>query len=121
MIKLFFIIFFIAELIIALAVIIKICKIDIRVNRLNDAVSVNKHKIKYVLSDFRLALETFVDTFEKLKRLVRQKQSEYFLKAMETTLIYGSLFFLKGKYKKTILTYQLAREIFEGIQEGEFI
>lgn len=121
MIKLFILTIFIAELIIALAVIIKICKFDIRVNRLNDKLTANKFRVRCVLSDLRISLETFVDTFEKLRRLVRQKQSEYFLKAMETTLVYGSLFFLKGKYKRTILTLQLVKEIYEGIQEGEFI
>lgn len=121
MIKLFFITFFIAELIIAIAVIVKICKLDISVNRLNEVVLANGSKIKYAILDFRLSLETFVDTFNKLRRLVRQKQLEYFLKALESAVIYGSCFFLKGKYKKAMLTYQLAREIYEGIQEGEFI
>lgn len=118
MLKIFFITFFIAELIIAIAVIFKIYNFDKYVNKLNDLVAGNQNKIKMGFMDIRLFLDDFSNTVTKFKVLISNKRKEYLAKIIETTIIYASLFFLKGKYKKMILTCQIAKEIFEGIQEA---
>jgi len=118
MLKIFFITFFIAELIIAIAVILKIHSFDKCVNKLNNLVVGNQNKIRIGFLDIRLLLEDFSNTIVKVKALIADKRREYLAKVIETTLIYTSFFFLKGKYKKAILACQIAKEIFEGIQEA---
>lgn len=118
MLKIFFITFFIAESIIALALILKIHKCDKLVNSLNKSVLESQGKIisgfelvRAVIKEFSTALNKAIETF-------RQKKQEYLFKIAKTSLIYVSIFMLKGKYKKSVLAYQVAREIYEGIKEA---
>lgn len=118
MIKIFFITFFIAELIIALTLISKIYKLDKCVNSLNNLVLANQEQVRTLFVDFRLLFEYFNKSINKIKAIIVQKREEYILKAMKTALIYGGFFLLKGKYKKTILAYQVIKEFYEGFQEA---
>jgi len=120
MIKIFFATFFIAELIIAIAVIVKIRQLDKCVNSLNVLVSSNKYKIIEGIRDFKWVLVEFVYNFNKIRTLIHQKKEEYFLKVLKTLLIYTCIFLLKGKYKKSVLAYQLVNEIYSGFSEVEF-
>jgi hypothetical protein len=119
MIKLFFATFFIAELIIALAVITKIRQFDKCVNSLNALVSDNKHKIRDGLKDFKWLLVDCVNSFNKMKSHIQRKKEEYLFSAMKTSLIYASIFLLKGKYKKSIIAYQFLSEVYSGFKEAE--
>lgn len=116
MIKLFFITFFIAELIIFASIVLKIHKINKSVNKLNNLVLKNRLNIKVFFTDIRFIIEEFNNNFIKLKELIEQKRQEYLFRFFKTSLIYGSIFFLRGKYKKTILAYQIIREIYEAVQ-----
>ena len=119
MIKLFFLTFFIAELIIAFTVIFKIYRLDKCVNALNDYVSANKFKIKTAISDVRFLIEEFIVTFNETKELIRKTKEEYMIKTARNLLVYLGILMLKGKYKKSVFVYQLASEIYEGFAEFE--
>lgn len=121
MIKIFFATFFIAELIIAFSLILKIYKLDKCVNNFNDSVSKNKIKLQTVFSDIRFLFKEFNIGFIKLKEIIKQKQQEYSLRFLKTSIIYLSIFLLRGrwlKYKKIILAYQVIKEVYEGYKEA---
>lgn len=117
MVKLFFITFFIAELIIALSLIISIYRFDKRVRKWNEIISESKGKIKVAFVDARSILQEFTDGLEKLIALISQKKEEYMFRFLKTSLMYSCIFLLKGKYKKAVLAYQLVREIYDGLQD----
>lgn len=119
MIKLFFITFFIAELIIAFAVILKLYKLNRCVNSLNEAVLHYQPKIRFSLIDFREAIGKLRENIDFYLNLIQKKRQEYTLRLLKTTLIYLSILLLKGKYKKTVLAYQLISEIYAGIKEAD--
>lgn len=118
MLKIFFVTFFLAELIIAFAVILKIYKFNKKVNKWNNLVSRNKQKIKVALSDFRVAMEEFSSTLKKIREFISLKRQEYLLKVLKTILPYVCFFMLKSKYKKGVLAYQVIKEIYDGYQEA---
>lgn len=118
MINIFIAIVFIAELIIALTIIVNIYKLDFQVVALNNSIWAYKSRAKNDFRCFKIALKLVNNKIIKLRAIVKRKNQEYLLKVLKTTLIYGSLFALKGKYRKIILGYQLGKEIFEGIQEA---
>ncbi|MFA7658180.1 MAG: hypothetical protein WCY19_01970 [Candidatus Gastranaerophilaceae bacterium] len=117
--KIFFVTFFIAELIIVMAIILKICQFDKCVNNWNKLVLRNQAKISVGLVDFRLLLEEFTKNLFEISQVILKKRREYTFKFLKTSVIYGSLFFLKGKYKKSLLAYQMVKEVYEGIKESE--
>lgn len=118
MLKIFFITFFLAELIIAFAIIIKIYQFDKVINSLNSVIMKNQYKIHDVLEDFRIFLQDCIKSLLEIKLILIKKRDEYMLNLMKTSLIYLSLFVLKGKYKKSVLAFQMAKEIYEGIAEA---
>lgn len=118
MYKIFFALIFISELIIASALVFKIRKFNIYVNRLNDKFSGHKAKIRYLFVDARLEIQKFNSMVSSLILLIKEKREEYLLKAAKTFLVYTSLFMLRGKYKNTLLAYQIGKEIYEGINEA---
>lgn len=117
MYKLFFATFFIAELIIALAIINKLHKTDKCVIALNETVCANKEKIRSSFEDIRILIETFNKQFTIFKELIKQKRHEYLYAILKTVVVYCGIFLLKGKYKKAVLAYQLATEIYESFIE----
>jgi len=48
-----------------------------------------------------------------------QKREEYLINILKTSLMYGSIFMLKGKYKKSVFAFQLVKEIYEGFKEAD--
>jgi len=117
--KIFFVTFFIAELIIALAVIFKIRQLNKAVNKFNKTVTKNKYKIASKIEDFRYLCVDINRKIEETKEYIRQKRDEYLIKASKTILIYLGIFLLKGKYRKTILGYQLIKEVYAGLCEAQ--
>lgn len=118
MIKLFFITFFIAELIIALSIILTIYKLDKAVNALNKSVTLYQARIKESFLTIRFLFKEFNNKFLELMDDIYKRREEYIIQIIKNVLIYGSFFCLKGKYKKTLLGYQFAKEIYEGIKES---
>lgn len=117
--KIFFATFFIAELIIALTLILKIRQLNKAVNKLNQSVTKNKYKIAAKIEDFRYLCVDINRKIEETKDYLRQKKDEYLIKASKTILIYLGIFFLKGKYRRTILAYQVLKEVYAGLCESE--
>lgn len=117
MLKLFFITFFTAELIIAIAVILRLYIFDKSVVELNDFITENQYKVKVVFMGTRLFLKEITQTIIDVKELIDEKRKEYIAKMLKTVLIYSGIFLLKGKYRKTFITCQIAKEIYDGFQE----
>lgn len=118
LIKLFFITFFAAEMIIALALMHIIYHFDKKVNKFNDKILKTQKPIKDIFRSIRILIKSFNRAFLNFKEEVRKKREEYILKFLKTSLIYGGIFFLKGKYRKMIMGYEFIREIYEGIKES---
>lgn len=118
MIKIFFATFFLAELIIAFAVIIKIYQFDREVISLNKQVLNYQVLIKPLLADFRVFLTELIESVIEIRAAIIKKKQEYLSRVLETSVMYGGIFLLKGKYKKTVFAYQMMKEIYEGIQES---
>ena len=118
MIKLFFITFFIAELIVAIAVVLKILQFDRCVISWNEMVLTKRNEIGFAFEDLRLLLETFTCDLARLKETIAQKRQDYFFKALKTGIIYYGAFMSKGKLKKALITYQIGKEIYEGLSEA---
>lgn len=117
MYKLFFATIFIAELIVALALINKIYKFNKSVNAFNDSICANKDKLRSYFIDLRLISEDFCKEIIRIKSLLSKKRHEYMFSFIKTVIVYCGIFLLRGKYKKAILAYQLATEIYEGFIE----
>lgn len=119
MVKIFFITFFIAELIIALAIISKILRADRYVREFDCELLLGRSKLKIGFADFRLLLSDFTTGLTLLKETVKRKHDEYLFGLLKNTFVYSGIIFSKGKLRKAILTYQLGKEIYEGLIEAE--
>lgn len=117
MIKVFFITFFISELIIALAIIFKIRSFNKKVNQLNKIIESSQNDLKELFFDIRFLLETFNDSIQKLKNFIRQKKEEYIINISKKILIIIGFLSLKGKYKKMLIAYELGKEIYTEFKE----
>jgi len=80
-------------------------------------ISVNKSSIQCIFMDFRSLMEDLATSIIGFKEIIRQKRNLYVTSFLKTAVIYLGIFSLKGKYKKTVLSFQLAKEIYEGISE----
>lgn len=110
-------IFFIAELIIAISIITRICKFDKCVNDLNNSILANKKNIQKLFADLYLLFNNLANYIFKIKNIVLERRNYYFISFLKTALAYYGIFVLRGKYKKAMITYQLAKEIYEGFSE----
>lgn len=119
MIKLFFITFFIAELIIAGAIVLKIYKIDKKVNRLNRFLESSKNDIKELFVDVRFLLKTFNDGIEQVRQYIQQKKQEYILRITKKMVIFFGFLSLNNKYKKIILAYEIGKEVYQEFKDND--
>lgn len=119
MIKIFITTFFIAELIITFSLLFWIWKLDKAVNNINKNLSENKENLKNIFKELQDVFSKISLKIAEIKALIKHKKEEYILQTLKTTLIYSSLFFLRGRYQKTILAYQIIREIYDGFKEAE--
>lgn len=117
MIKLFFITFFMAEMIIATAIILKIYKLNKRVNCLNNFILSSQNDLKEIFCDVRFLLQTFNKGVIQIKEAIKQKKEEYLLTLAKRLIIFLSFLSLSGKYKKILLAYEIGREIYQEFQE----
>jgi hypothetical protein len=113
-----FIAFFIAEIFIAVSIIVNIYKFDKTVNKWNNSILMNKSSLQCLFMDFRSLMEDLAVSIIGFKELIRQKRKYYVTSFLKTAVIYLGIFSLKGKYKKTVLAFQLAKEIYEGIADS---
>lgn len=120
MYKIFFAIFFISELIIATAIVLKLVQLRKCVNSLNDDVLYFQKKIEPFFIDVRLFLEDILHCVNNFKIYIVQKRREYVLKALNNAIVYLVLLLLKGKYKKAVIAYLVGKDICEGLLESVF-
>lgn len=117
-IKIFILTIFIAELIIAFALIFNMIKLSKMAQSLSKQAITQREEICASIKDFKVGLEDFVVAFNELIKSFKRKQEEYTLNMLKNTLIYGAIFLLRGKYKKALLAYTFAKEIYEGFEES---
>lgn len=117
MFKFLFAIVFLSELVLASTAIIIIYRFNKQVNSWNNIVISNQKQIKNGFVDFCLFLEDFSSALIKIQEIIKRKRTYYLINFLKTFIAYYSIFTLKGKYKKAIITYQLAKEIYEGFCE----
>ncbi len=109
--------FFIAELILAFVVVLILCKYNRAVTKLNNLVCVKQPSIKFFFMDIRAVFEDFVTSLENLKKIIKEKKTEYLYNIIRTSAVYLGIFSLRGKYKKAAIGIQLAKEVYEAISE----
>ncbi|MCI1272985.1 MAG: hypothetical protein LKG27_00935 [Clostridiaceae bacterium] len=110
---------FIAELIIALTLILSIVKADRYVTEMNTKIITGKNTAAVILVDIKkvvLNLRTGVNT---LIDLIKRKKREYSLKVMQTVILYALMIFCKGKYKKAAIVFQLMVAINDYMHDSE--
>lgn len=108
---------FLAEVILAIVAIINICKLNNAVNKLNNKILIKQQLLRPFFHDLRAIFQSFVIGIESLKKYITEKKTEYLYNIIKTAAVYLSIFSLKGKYKKAVIGIQLAKEIYEGINE----
>jgi hypothetical protein len=108
---------FIAEVILAIIAVLNLCKLDRAVNKLNNLISVKQPSIQLFFMDLRAIFEDFTVGIENLKKLINEKKTLYLYNILRTSIVYLSIFSLKGKYKKAAIAVQIAKEIYEGVSE----
>lgn len=109
---------FIAEVIIATGAILRIRKYNRAVIKLNNFISVKKPAIQFFFMDLRSIFDDFATSIENIKKIIRDKKNEYLYNIIRTSVIYLSIFSLKGKYKKAAIGIQVAKEVYEAIADS---
>ncbi len=117
MIKLFFITFFIAELIIVTAIIIKIYKFNKQVVRLNKKILRIKENVKDIFIITREVLGFFNESIDKIKKYIKQKKDEYLIILSKKILLIIGFLSLKGKYKKMYFVYEFGKDIYRELKQ----
>lgn len=118
MIKFFIILIFLAEVVLALAVIAKIVQADKFVVSFDKLISSKKGLISPVFISVREFLDELYIGVTEFTNLIKQKRQDYIFAFSKTMLSYSLILLLRGKYRKMFLTYQLAKEIYEGCLEA---
>lgn len=109
--------FFIAELILAFVVVLSLCKYNRAVIKLNNLILVKQPSIKFFFMDLRVVFEDFLTGIDNLKKIIKEKKTEYLYNIIRTSAVYIGIFSLRGKYKKAAIGLQLAKEVYEAVSE----
>lgn len=109
---------FLAEIVLALAVILNLYRLDRSVIKLSKQFLCANSLIKPIFFDIREFLAELTRDINEFAVILGKKRDEYFLKSAKTLLAYLLIFSLKGKYKKTFIACQFAKEIYEGCFEA---
>lgn len=120
MTKLFLILifaFFVTEVILAIVAILGILKLNKKVNKLNNLISIKKPSIQFFFMDLRAVFEDFAQGIENIKKIIKEKKTEYLYNIIRTSTVYLGILSLRGKYKKAAIGIQLAKEVYEAINE----
>lgn len=99
---------FIAELIIAAAVILLINKADKAVLKYTDEAMKKRVELEKILKELKYCVTGFGDFYNCLLNSVKRKRRQFQLNLLKNAAMYLSLFLLKGKYKKAAAFLQFA-------------
>lgn len=105
---LFIAIIFIAELIIAFTVVYFTVKADKKVCALNKRVVECKPVIHKCLISVKDIVKNFQKTYDNCICVIKRKRQQVTMKIIIAAVMYMSLFFFKGKYKKAGTFFQIA-------------
>ena len=97
---------FIAELIIASALINLILKADKRVIQLNKDVLKIRPAVEDLLKAFKDAVYNLQNTVESFFTFVKKKRDQFLTKLVISIVMYASLIFFKGRFKKAAAVFQ---------------
>ncbi len=97
---------FIAELIIAGSLIIFIVKTDRKVRELNNRVIVFKPVLEGYLKAFKKAVYNLQNTFEAFFTFIKKKRQQFLTKVIIAVVMYASLIFFRGRFKKAAAVFQ---------------
>lgn len=97
---------FIAELIIAGSLIIFLIKLDRKVREMNNRVIIFKPILKGHLKVFKKAVYNLQNTFESFFTFIKKKRQQFITKIIIAVVMYASLIFFRGKFKKTATVFQ---------------
>lgn len=98
---------FIAELIIALALVLVIVSADKKVCELNNKLTSFRPILEDGLKTLKEVVSNLQDSIETFFGFIRKKRQQFTMKIIIAIVMYGSLFFFKGKYKKAASIFQL--------------
>ena len=101
-------IIFIAELIIALTLISYIIKADNAVKKCRASLTNCHCYFEKTIKDIRFCVESFGDYYDCIMNSVKKKRRQFQINMVKNTVMYLSLFLLKGKYKKIAAFLQFA-------------
>lgn len=97
---------FIAELIIAATLINFILKADRKVCELNNKVTELKPYIEDWLKSFKDVVYNLQNTVSSFFAFVKRKRDQFLTKLIISIVIYASLIFFKGRFKKAAAIFQ---------------
>ena len=109
---------FIAELIIAVTLILYIVRADRAVLKLNEQAEEYKPQIKAALEGIKEGIREINDKQEIVVEYLRKKRDQWLFKMLQTVLIYLLLFLFRGKCKKAASICQgllLAKDVWDSI------
>ena len=116
----FITIVFIAELIIAGAIVGLIVKIDRRVNCINNQLTSAMPLIESGLCTLHNGILNLKKTLYNILCIIEKKKKTYTLKIVKTALLYLILVFCKNKYKKAAGIFQLVLLVSEYMDKLPF-
>ena len=104
----FIAIIFIAELIIAGAIVCSICKLDRKVTALSDKVAETKPKIQSALESLHKNISETVTAVKDICIFIEKQRARYIVKFIQNILAILLMFMLRGKSKKYLSAIELA-------------
>ena len=116
MIKIFISTFFILEVIVALAIIVELCKFDYKIVCLEKKFAAGQDSLKLAFLELRLAISRFNKTLNTIMSLISKKRKEIALGTTRQILIFLGIFFLKDKYKKRFLFLNIMLDVYEEVK-----
>ena len=99
---------FIAELIIAITILLLINKADKMVRSFNNTVTGKRKEIEKALGDFKYCVTSFGEYYDCMINSLKKKRRQFKINLIKNIAMYLSLFMLKGKYKKAAALLQFA-------------
>ena len=112
MIKIFFITFFISELIIASAITFCILKLDKKVLNLEKSIASQQNALRSFFFDIKKFFKNFNETVSNVKQIIKQKQQKIALDLLKQMAIFCGIILLKDKYRKKFLIFNLLLDIY---------
>lgn len=103
----FIAIVFIAEIIIAVTVILNIVKLDDNVNSFNTSVLEGRTRVIEGIKTIRITICEIIETAQNAMNFMVRKRKQYLLNVFNNFISSLVLILLKGRYRKAFLAFKL--------------